>query len=1248
MRFIAFICLLFWAAVPAGAQSAADEDKGYLQELLEDALSDAGREVRITGFRGALSSNAELDELTIADDEGVWLTLKEVSLIWSRTALLRGRLEVEKLTAAEIIIPRKPQTAGSVSTEDAVAQPFALPELPISINIDSVKIDVVDLGAPVLGEAVRLNFDGKVSLDAGEGAARFNVARIGTEDQIALNTTYANDGRVLMIDMGVNEGSGGLISGLLGMSERPSLELTVTGDAPLSDFTADVALRTDQQLRLGGQVRLYEEMQAQGEIDDPSLVQKFDARLEGDIRPLFSPEMRAFFGEETMLHLAGQNNSETGTQIETLLLRSAMLNLNGDLHLSKEGWPQRFKLNGLIAGGGPVTLPVSGGKTQIESAQLSLEYDHEHGEAWKADITVSEFHSPEATLAKAHLSGRGVIAQNPENAITAVLLFELLGLELADKNLSDAVGQAATGSVDLRWQDGKPIVVDQLNLRSGNVTLSGQGQIDSVAQGVPVLANLQIEAKDLSRFATVVQRELGGSAEIMIDGQFTLLSGEFDLELEGQATDLHTGEARLDPLLTGVTRLLADVKRDADGTTLRNLTLQNPALDAKASAQLNTDRGKLTLSARLSDLSLAEPTLSGPARVDLRGNWVDGGVLSLQQLDIATDAATLSAIGELSPQDPDLPVSGTLDLKVSDLSAFADLTQHPLAGQIDLVLRGNGELKNTRFSGKAELNAEGFETGISELDALTEGVLTFSADGALAGQEAEIVYVRLKTPQLALDMQGSGPGAPVDLNARLANLGLFAPGFGGPLGVDGAFTLQDLNDGNILLSVDATGPNGGSVKVNGEVREFGADNDLQITGRAPLGLVNRFISPRSVQGMAVFNLAMTGPATLDAVSGRVDLGPARVALPGLNTALQDLRGTISLSGRQAVLDINTRVQAGGNLTISGPLALSAPYSANIDVGLERIVLRDPNLYQTRVDGGLSVNGPLTGGALISGRLELSETEIRIPSGTPGIGTAVDIRHIHEPRDVRTTRRRAGLIKTTSGRSASYPLDITVNAPRGVFVRGRGLDSELSGSIRLSGTTNDVIPSGVFELIRGRLDILGKRLDLSEGLIDLRGAFDPYLRFVAETTSNDFLVQIIIEGLASAPEITFASQPELPQEEVVARLLFGRGLDSISPFQAAQLASSIATLTGGGGEGITGRIRNLFGLSDLDVTSSESGETQVRAGAYISENIYSEVTAGQDGTREINLNLDLSPSLTLKGSAGSDGSSGVGIFFERDY
>ena len=140
---------------------------------------------------------------------------------------------------------------------------------------------------------------------------------------------------------------------------------------------------------------------------------------------------------------------------------------------------------------------------------------------------------------------------------------------------------------------------------------------------------------------------------------------------------------------------------------------------------------------------------------------------------------------------------------------------------------------------------------------------------------------------------------------------------------------------------------------------------------------------------------------------------------------------------------------------------------------------------------------------------------------------------------------------------------------------------------------------------------------------------------------------MLQGRANEPELVFESSPELPQEEIVSLLLFGRGFETLSLFQAAQLASSLATLSGQS-EGILEKLRRNVGLDDLDVRTDEEGDTSVRMGRYLTENVYTDVEVNPQGDSEVSINIDLSPSLTARGRVNNDGRSAVGLFFERDY
>ena len=285
-----------------------------------------------------------------------------------------------------------------------------------------------------------------------------------------------------------------------------------------------------------------------------------------------------------------------------------------------------------------------------------------------------------------------------------------------------------------------------------------------------------------------------------------------------------------------------------------------------------------------------------------------------------------------------------------------------------------------------------------------------------------------------------------------------------------------------------------------------------------------------------FDLRMLGPIGLASLSGPVTLTEGRLADPGQNFALTDMTGTAQLSGGQAQVSGSARVTSGGSVGLSGSVGLTSPYMADLAVSLTAVGLRDPDLYSTRVDGALTVRGPIQGGAMVAGTVNLGRTELRIPSSGFGAdGALPGLEHVNEPADSRATRARAGQIAGagTSGGGLGYGLDVRVNAPNQVFIRGRGLDAELGGSLVLRGRTDAIVPSGAFNLIRGRLDILGRRLNLSEALLQMQGALIPYVRILASVDSDGITASVLIEGPANDPAVSFTSNPALPQDEVLA-------------------------------------------------------------------------------------------------------------------
>ncbi|NNF71085.1 MAG: hypothetical protein HKN02_02690 [Rhodobacteraceae bacterium] len=1438
------------------------DDRGLVQRTLEDNLSGEGRTVRIEGFSGALSAQASIDRLTVADDDGVWLDLTGVTLDWTRSALLRGRVEVRDLTAEVIELSRLPGAAPGADVPDAEASGFSLPDLPVSIKIGNLAAERIVLGDALFGEAAELTLSGSMSLAGGEGTAAFNAERTdGKQGLFKLNGAFENATRTLTLDLLLEEGPAGIVSRLATLPGQPALRLAVTGAGPLDNFAANLTLATDGRDRLEGDLT----------IAAVPAGQAFTADLNGDIAPLFAPDYQAFFGPSISVSVAGIQETTGLLDITDLTLNAATIDLTGALAIGADGLPLKIAVTGEIAdpSGEPVLLPLTGPRTRVDAVTLTADFNAAAGETWTATAAITGLQREGFSAGRATLDGTGQITRDPAQAVNADLTFRAKALDFGDPATEAALGEDVTGAATITWAENAPLELRTLELTGESYALTTQATVTTTDGDVAVAFDGDVAARDLSVFAGLAQRALSGAAEAGIAGTAQPIAGTFDVDLSAVTTNLTVGQPEADRLLRGTAELAGRVLRDTEGTRIENFTVQSTGADIAADATLATDASRIAAKATLRDTGVIAEGLDGPIELDLGADqtgplWaitgtlggagitadLDGTVLTtgdsprfdgtvnanIAQIAPFSDragralngAVTLNATGTASADLATLAIDGTAqttDLRIGEadadallagetnlkanlsrdgdtvevteltvsnpqlsldvvgtgnlggdsprfdgtvaasiaeiaplsdragrtlggaaaldavLTATADLSTLAINGtaqttdlrigeadadallagetnlkanlsrngdtakiteltasnpQLSLDVTGTGDLggesprfdgivvasiadiaplsdrAGRTFSGAASLDAAlsatadlstlaidgtaqttDLRVGQSDADALLAGETNLRADLSRTGDAIDIADLTVSNPQLSLEAAGAlAPrGGTVSLTARLADISTYVPGFSGPATATG--DIGRLEDGRWSVDLTANGPGGTRIDTQGSVAEDFGTVDLRLDGSAPLALANRFIAPRSVSGQLGFDLAIRGAPALSAVSGTLRSENARAVAPDLRLVANDIDSTVTLGGGRAEVDSSVRLSDGGRVAITGPVTLTAPFEGQIAIALNNVVLSDPELYRTLINGRVSLAGPLAGGARIDGALQLGDTELQVPSGTSGVGGDIPvITHLNEPAAVRATRDRAGLIARDapddSGPARAYPLRVTVEATNRIFIRGRGLDAELGGALTLGGTTADIIPQGQFDLIRGRLDILGQRLTLTEGRATLQGDFDAFLRLVATTQADDVTVRVIIEGPASEPEISFVSEPELPEDEVLARLLFGRGLDTLSPLQAAQLAGAVATLAGRGGDGIIARLRQNFGLDDLDVTSNEDGGTAVRAGKYISDNVYTDVTVDSEGGSEVTLNLNISPSLTARGSVDEEGQTGIGLFFERDY
>ncbi|WP_219929009.1 translocation/assembly module TamB domain-containing protein [Pseudoprimorskyibacter insulae] len=1340
-------------------RAVAQDDAGFLVNLLQKSLSGAGREVRITGFEGALSSNATLKQLTVADDSGIWLTVNDVVLRWNRGALLRGRVEVSELSAAEILMPRMPTAQPAAPSPEAGS--FSIPELPVAISVEKLSIGRAELGKSVLGQPAVLSLDGAALLEGQKADITLASSRVdGRMGRFDTRVAYDPDTRNLTVGLTFEEEADGIAAHALNIPGTPDLNLTVQGDAPIADFLAQIALETAGEPRLSGTVR----------AELTGAAQAITVDLSGALEPLLQPDQRPFFAGQSTIQARYSKAEDGRITVEDLALRSAQLDVTGAVRLDADRMPELVDVTGVIAdaAGGPVRVPFAG-KAEIGKASFDLSFDAGKGQGWTGSVIVDGLSAEQAQIDQVTLDGTGTIEPGH---VTADLTYAATGAKLANPDLAVALGDAISGQVQLVQTKDAPFDIPSFVLIAAGSVLRGTASIADHESGVIVDLAANLQTDDLSRFSALSGQDLTGAATLDLSGQIVPITGAFDLSLTGQGDGLAVGQAQADALMAGTVDLAVDARRDGQGLALPRLDLRSDAVTLAANGTLATDQAQLNYALTLNDIAdLIPEAQAGAGSADLTGKVTLGADNQLTGLetrghigngdapvrialpdrtvtmrgadltlladaalqtlklavaanDISTaeaqlgeaavtadiqygqtdkgglafakgpveatlsgiqllDAAVAQAIGpnatfktdltfesgapltlrditgtarglEVSGQ-ADVPMGGDTPLRFDLRAALASLSQYsalavsPLRGAADLRAVGT-QSTDAGLAVQVTGALQDFTTGDAAVGQLMAGRTVISADLTL--KDGVLRFDPAEASNANASVQVTGTPEALRFDARLRNVGLFAPDFPGAATATG--TLTKTGNG-YRAAADVTGPNGTAATVGAQ---FGGGAPIALTanGSAPLGFANPYIAPRRLSGVALFDLAVSGGFAPANVTGTVRTTGARLSAPSLAVALADLNATITLAGGSAQVAVTSGITPGGRMTVDGTVGLTGAMQADLTARLTDVIVRRADLLDARLEAGeIFVRGPLAGDAAITGQLNLAEAEIRVPNSTvTALGEIPDITHVGTPAGAAQTLARAGLSQTPSvstgngGSGVAYRLDVLLNAPGRIFVRGRGLDAELGGRLRIQGTTANILPNGQFNLIRGRLDLLTQRFELDEGSAQLVGSFDPTLRLVARTEKSETTISIIVSGQASAPAVSFQSSPELPEEEVLALLIFDKSLTNLSPFQALQLASAVATLAGKGGVGTLEKLRKGFGLDDLDVTTAEDGTAAVKAGKYISENVYSDVTVRADGKAELNLNLDLSRFVTAKVGQRSDGGSSVGVFFEKDY
>lgn len=423
----------------------------------------------------------------------------------------------------------------------------------------------------------------------------------------------------------------------------------------------------------------------------------------------------------------------------------------------------------------------------------------------------------------------------------------------------------------------------------------------------------------------------------------------------------------------------------------------------------------------------------------------------------------------------------------------------------------------------------------------------------------------------------------------------------------------------------------------------GAPLSGRIGGYAELATLPTLLrlDDQAVAGKCELDFRVGGTWANPALTGSARVRGGRYENFRSGTAVES--ADVDALAKGSIIELNATATDGeaGRAAGRGTVDLDAlSYVFDVDLAAFRLLRLD--LFQGTAAGPFRFGGDLDAAAL-SGNLTLDPAAIALPRSTAKEAPHIDVREINANA-------------TGNHTPAAEPhfligMDLNVDIPARLTVKGRGLDSEWGGRLHIGGSHVRPAVSGEMNLLRGTFDFLDRIFDLTKGSLLLAGETppNPFLDMLGETRVLDTLVQVHLNGPARNFRLSLTSIPALPQDELLAMILFGRSMREISPLQAVALAQAAAEMTGvGAGLDVLGAVKSRLGLQEVDIRKDEEDETSVGVGGYVGGKYYIRTQRSVSGQDRTKVEVQLTPKISVETEVGTDSRQGAGVNWKHDY
>ena len=382
-----------------------------------------------------------------------------------------------------------------------------------------------------------------------------------------------------------------------------------------------------------------------------------------------------------------------------------------------------------------------------------------------------------------------------------------------------------------------------------------------------------------------------------------------------------------------------------------------------------------------------------------------------------------------------------------------------------------------------------------------------------------------------------------------------------------------------------------------------------------------------LQGELALDLSADGTLAQPRLEARAEIVQAALLLPRLGLTIDNISMT-GASDNDGKFNFVVNASSGdGNLSIQGYSRLNAadgwPTTINIkgdDFEVSRIpeaaVKISPDLAVKLQHQKIDIEGDLL---IPYAKLQPKDitTAARVSDDTIIVGGA----EVPEPKWIITTR-----INVILGERVSF--------------FGFGFEGQLGGNLQVEEEPGQIARgTGTINIVEGRYRAYGQRLDIENGRLLFTGGplTNPGLDLRAVRISNNVTSGIKVRGRLQQPQLELFSIPAMGQTDTLSYLLLGRPMEGASGEEGAMMAQAALALGLAGGDRLARTIGDRFGLDEMRVESSDSGDqASLVVGRYLSPRLYVSYGVGLiESFNSLNLRYQISEKWQLKAVSGEN-------------